>query len=127
MYVKMPHTYFEMNIDKCLGNEMNEGGWCGVRVKLNIFAKFSPKIFSQIWDMYIVDQSPAFLTSDNFIRSNEIIRTKWPIHVVFPVIAHSSCGTVAYREISLKWFLKKKPVFLICVMKLSASHAIIPL
>ena len=77
--------------------------------------------------MYIVDQSPAFLTSDNFIRSNEIIRTKWPIHVVFPVIAHSSCGTVAYREISLKWFLKKKPVFLICVMKLSASHAIIPL
>ena len=26
-----------------------------------------------------IDQSPAFLTSDDFIRSNEIIRTKWPI------------------------------------------------
>ena len=48
MYVKMPHTYFEMNIDKCLGNEMNEGGWCRVRVKPNIFANFVPKIFSQI-------------------------------------------------------------------------------
>ena len=29
-----------------------------------------------------LDQSPAFLTSDDFIRSNEIIRTKWPIYVV---------------------------------------------
>ena len=44
MYVKMPHTYFEMNIDKCLGNEMNEGGWCRVRVKPNIFANFFPKL-----------------------------------------------------------------------------------
>ena len=26
--------------------------------------------------------SPAILTSDDFIRSNEIIRTKWPIYVV---------------------------------------------
>ena len=29
-----------------------------------------------------VDRSPAILTSDDFIRSNEIIRTKWPIYVV---------------------------------------------
>ena len=29
-----------------------------------------------------VDRSPAFLTSDDFIRSNEIIRIKWPIFVV---------------------------------------------
>ena len=29
-----------------------------------------------------LDQSPAILTSDDFIRSNEIIRTKWPIYVV---------------------------------------------
>ena len=29
-----------------------------------------------------IDQSPAILTSDDFIRSNEIIRTKWPIYVV---------------------------------------------
>ena len=27
-------------------------------------------------------RSPAFLTCDYFIRSNEIIRTKWPIYVV---------------------------------------------
>ena len=29
-----------------------------------------------------VDQSPVFLTSDDFIRSNEVIRTKWPNYVV---------------------------------------------
>ena len=28
----------------------------------------------------LLDRSPAFQTSDNFIRSYEIIRTKWPIH-----------------------------------------------
>ena len=28
-----------------------------------------------------LDRSPAILTSDNFIRSNKIIRTKWPIYV----------------------------------------------
>ena len=28
------------------------------------------------------DRSPAILTSDNFIRYKEIIRTKWPIYVV---------------------------------------------
>ena len=33
------------------------------------------------YDGYL-DQSPAILTSDNFIRSNEIIRTKWLIYVV---------------------------------------------
>ena len=27
-----------------------------------------------------LDQSPAFLNSDDFIRSIEIIRTKWPIY-----------------------------------------------
>ena len=27
-----------------------------------------------------LDQSPAILTSDDFIRSNEIVRTKWPIY-----------------------------------------------
>ena len=29
-----------------------------------------------------IDWSLAFLTSDDFIRCNEIIRTKWPIYVV---------------------------------------------
>ena len=29
-----------------------------------------------------LDRLPAFLTSDDFIRSNEIIRTKWPIYEV---------------------------------------------
>ena len=29
-----------------------------------------------------IDRSPAILTSDDFIRSNEIIRTKWLIYVV---------------------------------------------
>ena len=30
----------------------------------------------------LLDRSPVFLTSDDFIRSNEIIRTKWPIYEV---------------------------------------------
>ena len=29
----------------------------------------------------LLDRSPAFLISDDFMRSNEIIRTKWPIYV----------------------------------------------
>ena len=29
---------------------------------------------------YHLDWSPAFLTSDDFLRSNEIVRTKWPIY-----------------------------------------------
>ena len=29
-----------------------------------------------------LDWSPTFLTSDDFIRSNEIIRTKWRIYIV---------------------------------------------
>ena len=29
---------------------------------------------------WYMDQSPAILTSDGFIRSNEIVRTKWPIY-----------------------------------------------
>ena len=33
------------------------------------------------WEVLQLDPSPAFLTSDDFVRSNEIeiIRTKWPI------------------------------------------------
>ena len=27
-----------------------------------------------------LDQSAAFLTSDDFVRSNEIVETKWPIY-----------------------------------------------
>ena len=42
------------------------------------------KYFSEIQPYFgkKLDRSPALLTSDNFIRSNEIIRTKWPIYVV---------------------------------------------
>ena len=29
-----------------------------------------------------IDRSPANLTSDDFVSSNEIIRTKWPINEV---------------------------------------------
>ena len=28
----------------------------------------------------LLGRSPAFLTSDDFVRSNEIIRTKWLIY-----------------------------------------------
>ena len=31
----------------------------------------------------LLDQSPIFLTSNNFLRSKEIIRTKWSIYVAF--------------------------------------------
>ena len=42
------------------------------------------KYFSEIQPYFgkKLDRSPAFLSSDDFKRSNEIIRTKWPIHVV---------------------------------------------
>ena len=44
---------------------------CGSKyVKDNIFR----------WFVGQVDWSPAFVTSDDFIRSNEMVRTKWPIH-----------------------------------------------
>ena len=29
-----------------------------------------------------LDRSPAFLTSDDFVRSHEIVRTKWSIYEV---------------------------------------------
>ena len=32
-----------------------------------------------------LDRSPAFLTSDNFVRSNEIVRTKW---LIYSMIGH---------------------------------------
>ena len=32
------------------------------------------------WEALQLDRSPAFLTSDDFIRSNEIVTTKWPIY-----------------------------------------------
>ena len=32
-----------------------------------------------LYGMPLFDWSPSFLTSDNCIRSNEIVRTKWPI------------------------------------------------
>ena len=34
------------------------------------------------WKEAHLDRSPTSLISDDFIRSNEIIRTKWPIYVV---------------------------------------------
>ena len=42
------------------------------------------KYFSEIQPYFgkKLDRSPAFLSSDDFKRSNEIIRTKWPIYVV---------------------------------------------
>ena len=38
------------------------------------FAKSNTKKYA------LLDQLPAILTSDDFIRSNQIIRTKWPIY-----------------------------------------------
>ena len=37
----------------------------------------------RIWKIFIfqyLDRSPAFLTSDNFITSNKIVRTNWLIY-----------------------------------------------
>ena len=31
---------------------------------------------------FVLDQSPAILTSDDSIRSDEIVRTIWPIYLV---------------------------------------------
>ena len=44
-------------------------------------SKTSLKLFScSGWKIMYLGRSPAFLTSDVFIRSNEMIRTKWPIY-----------------------------------------------
>ena len=37
---------------------------------------------SSSYDSILLDRSPTILTSDDFIRSNEITRTKWPFYVV---------------------------------------------
>ena len=34
------------------------------------------------WEVLQLDPSPAFLTSDDFVKSNEIVRTKLPIYLV---------------------------------------------
>ena len=34
------------------------------------------------FSLLLLDPSPAFLTSDDFITSNEIVRTKLPIYLV---------------------------------------------
>ena len=44
--------------------------------------KISNKYLMKLRTLKNIDRSPAILTSDNFMRSNEIIRTKWPIYVV---------------------------------------------
>ena len=41
------------------------------------------------WEVLQLDPSPAFLTSDDFVRSNEIVRTKWPI---YQIICHFVLG-----------------------------------
>ena len=57
-------------------------GYCGTSglfsaLQFALLNKKDPKV-----SVVQLDRSPAFLTSDNFIRSNEIFRTKWPIYVV---------------------------------------------
>ena len=46
--------------------------------------KLSKKLGIHLPKIYL-DRSPAFLTSDDFIRSNEIIRSKWPIYFVLTI------------------------------------------
>ena len=36
---------------------------------------------SQFWPI-LLDRSPAFLTSEDFMRSNEFVRTKWSIYYI---------------------------------------------
>ena len=43
--------------------------------------KISNKYLMKLRTLKNIDRSPAILTSDNFMRSNEIIRTKWLIYV----------------------------------------------
>ena len=40
------------------------------------------KVVTEMTDFgaYLLDQSSDFLTSDDFKRSNEIVRTNWPIY-----------------------------------------------
>ena len=64
--------------------------WRNSRIILRI-----DKILSAYFTSAIhIDRSPAFLISDDFIRSNEIIRTKWPIYLLishFVLMISSEC------------------------------------
>ena len=45
-----------------------------------LFKKIYPgKSFTSLM-IISLDRTPLFLTSDNFVRSNEIVRIKWPIY-----------------------------------------------
>ena len=61
---------------------------CQIRKKMTLeFSKFALFYLYRFLSFLRakIDWWPAILTSDDFIRSNEIIRTKWPI---YEVIAH---------------------------------------
>ena len=46
----------------------------------------------------LINQSPAFLTSDDFVRSNEIVRKKWPI---YEIISHFDIISLAGEVIGI--------------------------
>ena len=59
---------------------------CQIRKKMTLeFSKFALFYLYRLFLSFLrakIDWWPAILTSDDFIRSNEIIRTKWLIYVV---------------------------------------------
>ena len=43
-------------------------------------SNYTPNSRPPTFKFTLLDRSPAILTSDDFIRSNENVRTKWPIY-----------------------------------------------
>ena len=60
---------------------------CSVKTQVRVTSKLLMKKSSchllmsiECFLLSLLDRSPAFLTSDYFIRSYKIVRTKWPIY-----------------------------------------------
>ena len=60
---------------------MREDG-VGLGLNQTYLLILSPKSLAKFETCKYIDQSPAFLTSDCFIRSNVIVETKWLIYCV---------------------------------------------
>ena len=67
-----------------LGEGLVVDVWCtrgkGVIALGPLPTRILPEILSKCMHQRYIGRSLAFLISDYFVRSNEIIRTKWPIH-----------------------------------------------
>ena len=86
--IHQPNSYYYLHLIKyasnffLLGYLMMEIDWLSKSIKFATSVGKSGYRNDRLTDFgaYLLDRSPDFLTSDNFKRSNEIVRTNWPIY-----------------------------------------------